>query len=70
MEKKGKFKSRTAKGRINEAKSLTWYLNKYGNKHFRSKTFVDIYKSEREKFIKKIEEKFSFEISKITMDVL
>ena len=70
MEKKGLFKSKTPQGKISEAKSLTWYINKYGNKHFRSKTFIDIYKSEREKTIKKIEEKFSLEISKITLDIL
>ncbi len=70
MESRGMFRSETPKGKINEAKRLTWYINKYGNKHFRSKTFVDIYKSEREKCIKKIEEKFSLEISRITMDVL
>jgi hypothetical protein len=70
MAKHNMFKSETAKGKLNEAKSMTWYINKYGNKQFRNKTFVDIYTTERKKTIKKIEEKFSKEISKITTDVL
>lgn len=49
MEKRAMFKSKTAKGKINEARSLTWYINKYGNQHFRSKVFIDIYDSERDR---------------------
>lgn len=64
------FKSGTAKGKVNEAKSVTWYLNKYGNKQFRNKVFIDIYESERKKTIEKINQKFSLEIDKITMDVI
>jgi hypothetical protein len=70
MEKHNMFKSQTPKGKINEAKSLTWYIDKYGNKHFRSKTFIDIYKTERQKTIEKIDKKFSETISKITMEVI
>ena len=70
MEQRNMFKSGTAKGKINEAKSVTWYINKYGNKQFRSNTYIDIYKSEREKTIKKIDEKFSHAIDKITMEVI
>jgi hypothetical protein len=70
MRKKNMFKSKTTKGRINEAKALTWYINKYGNTHFRSKVFIDVYTSERKDTIKKIEEKFSDEVLRITMDVL
>ena len=70
MQKHNMFKSGTDKGRIREAKYVTWYINRYGNKQFRSKTYVDIYKTEREKTIKQIDERFSKEIHKITMDVI
>lgn len=70
MEKHNKFKSGTAKEKISEAKSVTWYINKYGNKHFRSKVYIDVYNSVRKQAIEKIEKKFSQQISKITMDVL
>jgi hypothetical protein len=70
MSKRGMFKSKTPLGKLNEAKQMTWYINHYGNKQFRNKTFVDIYTTERKKTIAKIEEKFSKEIDKITMDIL
>jgi hypothetical protein len=70
MQKRGMFRSATAKGKLNEARSLTWYINKYGNVHFRSKIFIDVYESERKKTIEKIDKKFNTAISKITMDVL
>jgi hypothetical protein len=70
MEKHNMFKSRTNEGKVREAKSVTWYINKYGNKHFRSKVFVDIYTSVRKQTIEKIDKKFSQHISKITMEVL
>lgn len=70
MEKHNMFHSGTAKGKLREAKYLTYYINKYGNQQFRNKVFVDIYTTERKKTIAEIEKKFSKEISKITMDVL
>lgn len=70
MEARNMFRSGTAKGKMNEAKFMTLYINKYGNKQFRSNVFIDIYKSEREKTIKQIDEKFSFAINKITMEVI
>ena len=70
MQKRNMFKSNTAKGKLNEAKYVTWYINKYGNKQFRSKTFIDIYETERKKTIEKIDNKFSLIIGKITMDVI
>jgi hypothetical protein len=70
MERNNMFRSGTSKGKINEARFMTLYINKYGNKHFRSQVFVDIYESERKKTIEKIEKKFSLEIGKITMDIL
>ena len=70
MLRHNKFKSVTKKGRINEAKSLTWYINKYGNKQFRSQVFIDIYKSAREDCINKINQQYSLEIDKITKQIL
>ena len=70
MEKRNMFRSNKSDQRVREAKQLTWYINKYGNKQFRSKTFVDVYTSVRKETIQKIDEKFSKEINKITMDVL
>jgi len=45
MQKKNLFKAKTEQGKRNEAKSLAWYINKYGNKHFRSGQFIDVYQS-------------------------
>lgn len=70
MQKRNMFRSVTDKGKMNEAKFLTWYINKYGNKQFRSKVFVDIYTAERKKTIEKIDAKFSLAIGKITMQVI
>jgi len=70
MQKRNMFRSVTDKGKMNEAKFLTWYINKYGNKQFRSKVFVDIYTAERKKTIEKINQKFSLAIGKITMEVI
>lgn len=70
MEQRNLFRSATPRGRFNEARFVTLYINKYGNKQFRSKTFVDIYETERKKTIEKIMEKFGSVINKITMDVI
>jgi hypothetical protein len=70
MQKRNMFRSVTAKGKINEAKAMTWYINKYGNEQFRKKVYIDIYTSERAKLVDNIYEKFSAEIYKVTMDVL
>ena len=70
MERKNMFRSGTEKGKINEAKGLTWYINKHGNEQFRKKVYIDIYNSERRILIEKIDQRFSFFISNITMDIL
>lgn len=70
MEKRGLFKSATAKGKLNEAKFVAYYINKYGNKQFRTKTYIDIYDTERENTIKKIDNQFAMMIGKITKDVI
>jgi len=70
MERKNMFRSGTEKGKINEAKGLTWYINKHGNEQFRKKVYIDIYNSERRILIEKIDQRFNFFIGKITMDIL
>lgn len=70
MEKRNMFRSSTTKGKLSEAKQMTWYINKYGNQQFRNKTFVDIYTTVRKQTIEKIDKKFGFAINKITMEVI
>jgi hypothetical protein len=70
MEKRNMFKSTTSKGKLSEAKYMTWYINKYGNQQFRNKTYIDIYNTVRKETIAKIDKKFGFAINKITMDVI
>jgi hypothetical protein len=70
MEKRNMFRSNKSQQKVREAKQLTWYINKYGNKQFRNKTFVDVYTSVRKETIQKIDAKFSQAINKITMEVI
>jgi len=70
MGKHNLFKSSDATARLREAKSMTWYINKYGNRQFRSKTFIDIYTTVRKQTIEKIDKKFGDKIGKITMEVI
>ena len=70
MAKNSMFKSSTVKGKLAEARFMTWYINKYGNKQFRYRVFIDIYETERKKTIVRINAKISPEIHKITMNVI
>jgi len=70
MRSRNMFRSTTEKGKRNEARFITWYINKYGNKQFRTKVYVDVYTTERKKAIEKIDKKFALEISKITTEVI
>jgi hypothetical protein len=70
MEKHNMFKSGTAKGKLAEARYMTWYINHFGNKQFRNKVFIDVYESVRKQTIEKINKKFGDKINKITMDVI
>jgi hypothetical protein len=70
MEKRNMFKSGTSKGKVKEAKFVTWYINKHGNQQFRNKTYIDVYTEVRKQTIEKIDKKFGDKISKITMEVL
>lgn len=70
MQKRNLFRSQTPQGKFNEARSMTWYINKYGNKQFRNKVFIDIYQTERARTIEQINNKFNILIGKITMEVI
>ena len=69
MAKRNMFKSKTEKGRINEAKSLTWFINKYGTKMYRDGVFKDVYSRETEKAIEKIDKAIQLEAYKITREI-
>ena len=69
MAKRNMFKSKTEKGRINEAKSLTWFINKYGTKMYRDGVFKDIYSRETEKAIENIDKAIQLEAYKITREI-
>ena len=64
MESRNMFKSTKPEQRIREAKYLTYYINKWGNKQFRNKTFVDVYTTVRKETIDKIYKKFGDQISR------
>jgi len=70
MNKRNMFKSHTDKCKWNEAKGMTWYINKYGNQQFRNHVFIDIYTTAREKTIADIQAEYSLAIHKITKDIL
>ena len=70
MDKRGMFEATTPEGKMREAKAMTWYINKYGNQHFRSGVFIDVYKTERAVTIDRVNKRMSLAIGKITMDVI
>jgi len=70
MERRGMFEATTPEGKLREAKAMTWYINKYGNKHFRSGVFVDVYKTERANTITRVNKRFELAIGKITTNVI
>jgi len=70
MDRRNLFKSRTVKGRINEAKGVTWFINKHGTKMFRDGVFKEVYTKETEKAIKKIDETIRIKLYKVTSELL
>ena len=70
MQDRNMFKSQTAKGRINEARGLTWYINKYGTKQFRNKEFRDVYTSETQKLVMEVNRMALTQVKKITSDLV
>lgn len=59
MEKRNMFKSTNINSRKWEAKHMTWYINKYGTKLFRSQTIRNIYSSKIDVFAAVIIEELS-----------
>jgi hypothetical protein len=70
MKRRNMFRSKTTEGQMAEAKSLTWYINKYGNQQFRTKTFIDIYTKAREQTIADVNKEYEIAIGKITFDII
>lgn len=70
MGKKGLFKSKTNRGKMNEAKALTWYINKYGTKLYRDRGFKEVYSRKTREVIDKIGKEYSGAIGRITSDIL
>jgi hypothetical protein len=58
MAARNMFKSETDKGKQNEARQMTWYINHYGTSQFRKKIYRDIYNTETDLAKRMIEEKF------------
>ena len=70
MERRGMFEASTKEGKLREAKAMTWFINKYGTKHFRSQIFIDVYTTERARTISRINAKFVLSLGKITTNVI
>jgi hypothetical protein len=70
MERHSMFRATTAKGKVNEAKSLTWFINKYGNEQFRNKAYIDVYNSARERCIAAVLRRYDALETQITKDIL
>lgn len=70
MEARNMFKSTTSKGKINEAQSLTWYINKYGTKQFRERIYKDIYTSETRALQVAVRANALATVKKITSDLV
>lgn len=70
MQKRNMFTSKTAKGKINEAKGLTWYINKFGNKQFRNQVFRDVYDTARDECIKEVNNSIELRLNKMTQEII
>jgi hypothetical protein len=70
MEKNGRFESRTENGKINEAKGLAWYINKFGTKHYRSGQYIDIYDTLVKELAEDMRKQYMEEAMKITSDLV
>lgn len=70
MERKNLFRTSTPQGKVNEAKGMTWYINKYGNKQFQTRTFVDVYTTARRTCVEQVIKKYGNEVARITNDIL
>ncbi len=71
MRKRGKFKSKTVKGQINEAKSLRYFINKRGTRLYRSGGKKTVYSNEiNEKALNELNEQIGDEAVKIVTEIV
>lgn len=70
MKKRNMFKSKTTEGQIREAKSVAWYINKYGNKHYRSGRYIDIYDTIVKETTEKVVEMYGNYALKISSEMV
>lgn len=70
MERHGLFRSKTAAGKVAEARRMTWYINKHGNQQFQTKTFVDIYTKARDHCVEQVMEEYGHTIAEVTKDII
>lgn len=70
MAKRNLFKSKTPKGKQNEARAMTWYINKYGNQQFRKKVFVEVFTKAREECVEAVTAKYGEAIARITKQII
>jgi hypothetical protein len=70
MQRHNMFKSRTPKGKKSEARFITWYINKYGNKQFREKAFIDVYTRARAQCVDGVMKEYELAIGEVTKDIL
>jgi len=70
MDKHNMFESQTQAGKINEAKGMAWYINKYGNKHYRSGQYIDVYDTLVKELKTELRKEFTKEALRITSNLV
>jgi hypothetical protein len=70
MQRHNLFRSKTEAGRVSEARRMTWYINKYGNQQFRSKTFIDVYTTARNQCEADVMQRYGLAIDEVTKDII
>lgn len=70
MAARNMFKSKTEKGKDNEAKRLTWYINHHGTKQFKKHIYKDIYETETEQVKKRLEENFRSKLLEVARGLI
>lgn len=71
MEKRGKLTAKTPKGKINQAKSLRYFINKRGTRLYRSGGKKTVYSNEiNEKALNELNEQIGDEAVKIVTEIV
>ena len=70
MQKRNMFKSVTAKGKVNEAKGLAYYINQKGTQQYRKGVYIDVYDTILKEFRQNVLNKYSSQIKSINSDFL